>query len=93
GLLRTILHRRSRRFGVLPLVAPILAAATVTAIPILRDQTFAGEIQANLLKRAVGPSLKWFDEHIRYERLFMASPDGSIARRFAVLALVLALAV
>ncbi|KBI65973.1 arabinosyltransferase EmbC [Mycobacterium tuberculosis] len=93
GPLRTILHRRSRRFGVLPLVAPILAAATVTAIPIFRDQTFAGEIQANLLKRAVGPSLKWFDEHIRYERLFMASPDGSIARRFAVLALVLALAV
>lgn len=46
-----------------------------------------------MLKRAVGPSLKWFDEHIRYERLFMPSPDGSVARRFAVLALLLALAV
>src|SRR5581483_7640686 len=40
-----------------------------------------------------GPSLSWFDEHIRYERLFMASPDGSIARRFAFLALLVALAV
>ena len=93
GPLRTILHRRSKRFGVLPLIAPILAAATVTAILIFRDQTLAGEVQANKLKRAVGPSLKWFDEHLRYERLFMASPDGSVARRFAVLALVLALAI
>ncbi|KLO31287.1 arabinosyltransferase domain-containing protein [Mycobacterium haemophilum] len=93
GPLLTILHRRSKQFGALPLVAPILAAATVTAILIFRDQTFAGESQASLLKRAVGPSLKWFDEHIRYERLFMASPDGSVARRFAVLALLVALAV
>ncbi|MBV9353684.1 MAG: arabinosyltransferase domain-containing protein [Mycobacterium sp.] len=93
GPLRTIVHRRSKRFGVLPLLAPILSAVTVTAILIFRDQTFAGEMQASMLKRAVGPSLSWFDEHIRYERLFMASPDGSVARRFAVLALVVALAV
>ncbi len=93
GPLRTILHRRSRQFGLLPLLAPILAAGTVTIILIFRDQTLVGEIQANTLKSAVGPSLAWFDEHIRYERLFMASPDGSIARRFAVLALLVALAV
>jgi arabinosyltransferase C len=93
GPLRTILHRRTKQFGLLPLMAPILAAVTVTTILIFRDQTFAGELQANMLKRAVGPSLSWFDEHIRYERLFMASPDGSVARRFAVLALLVALAV
>ncbi|OBI86403.1 arabinosyltransferase domain-containing protein [Mycobacterium asiaticum] len=93
GPLRTILHRRSKRFGLLPLLAPILAASTVTAILIFRDQTLAGEVQASRFKQAVGPSLKWFDEHIRYERLFMPSPDGSVARRFAVLALLVALAV
>ena len=93
GPLRTIMHRRSKQFGALPLLAPILAAATVTVILIFRDQTLAGEVQATALKRALGPSLSWFDEHIRYERLFMASPDGSVARRFAVLALLLALAV
>ena len=93
GPLRTILHRRSKRFGALPLIAPLLAAVTVTAILIFRDQTLTGEIQASMLKRAVGPSLSWFDEHIRYERLFMASPDGSVARRFAVLALILALGI
>jgi arabinosyltransferase C len=93
GPLRTILHRRSRQFGLLPLLAPLAAAATVTAVLIFRDQTFAGETQASFFKSAVGPSLAWFDEHIRYERLFMASPDGSIARRFAVLTLVVALGV
>jgi arabinosyltransferase C len=93
GPLRTILHRRSKRFGYLALLAPILAACTVTLILIFRSQTFIGEVQANLLKSAVGPSLSWFDEHIRYERLFMASPDGSVSRRFAVLALIVALAV
>ncbi|WP_144206941.1 arabinosyltransferase domain-containing protein [Mycobacterium tilburgii] len=93
GPLRTIIHRRSRQFGALPLLAPILAAATVTIILIFRDQTLAGELQATALKRALGPSLSWFDEHIRYERLFMASPDGSVARRFAVLAVLLALGI
>jgi arabinosyltransferase C len=93
GPLRTILHRRSKRFGLLPLVSPIVAAVTVTAILIFRDQTLAAASQASMLKRAVGPSLSWFDEHLRYERLFMASPDGSVARRFAVLALILALAI
>ena len=93
GPLRTILHRRSARFGYLALLAPIVAACTVTVILIFRDQTLVGEIEANSLKSAVGPSLSWFDEHIRYERLFMATPDGSVARRFAVLALLVALAV
>src|SRR5690349_3675406 len=93
GPLRTIIHRRSRQFGVLPLLAPIVAAVTVNAILIFRDQTLAGEMEATALKRALGPSLSWFDEHIRYERLFMASPDGSVARRFALLALLIALAV
>lgn len=93
GPLRTIVGRRSRQFGLVPLLAPILAAATVTIIPMFRDQTFVGVVQANALKRAVGPSLSWFDEHTRYERLLLATPDGSIARRFAVLALVLAMAV
>ncbi|MGE5695889.1 MAG: arabinosyltransferase domain-containing protein [Candidatus Sericytochromatia bacterium] len=93
GPLRTILHRRSAQFGYLAMLSPIIAACTVTTILIFRDQTLVGEVEANSLKSAVGPSLSWFDEHIRYERLFMATPDGSIARRFAVLALLVALAV
>jgi arabinosyltransferase C len=93
GPLKTIVGRHTSRFGYLALLAPILAACTVTTILIFRDQTLIGEIQANTFKSAVGPSLSWFDEHIRYERLFTTSPDGSVARRFAVLTLLLALAV
>ena len=93
GPLKTIVAAHTSRFGYLALLAPILAAGTVTIVLIFRDQTLAGEIQASTFKSAVGPSLAWFDEHIRYERLFMASPDGSVARRFAVLTLLLALAV
>jgi arabinosyltransferase C len=93
GPLKTIVAAHTSRFGYLALLAPILAAGTVTAILIFRDQTLIGELQANSFKAAVGPSLSWFDEHIRYERLFTTSPDGSVARRFAVLTLLLALAV
>jgi arabinosyltransferase C len=93
GPLRTILHRRSKRFGLLPLVEPIVASVSVVSIVIFRDQTLAGEVQATRAKSAVGPSLAWFEEHVRYERLFLATPDGSVARRFAVLALAVALAV
>jgi arabinosyltransferase C len=93
GPLKTIVARHTSRFGYFALLAPILAACTVTIILIFRDQTLIGEIQASTFKSAVGPSLSWFDEHIRYERLFTTSPDGSVARRFAVLTLLLALAV
>jgi arabinosyltransferase C len=93
GPLKTIVARHTSRFGHLALLAPILAACTVTIILIFRDQTLIGEIQASTFKSAVGPSLSWFDEHIRYERLFTTSPDGSVARRFGVLTLLLALAV
>ena len=93
GPLKTIVAAHTSRFGYLALLAPILAACTVTIILIFRDQTLIGEIQASTFKSAVGPSLSWFDEHIRYERLFTTSPDGSVARRFAVLTLLLSLAV
>ncbi|SEH57698.1 arabinosyltransferase C [Mycolicibacterium rutilum] len=92
GPLKTIVAAHVSRFGYLALLAPILAAATVTVILIFRDQTLTAELQASAFKSAVGPSLSWFDEHIRYERLFTLSPDGSVARRFAVLTLLLALA-
>ena len=93
GPLKTIVAAHTSRFGYWALLAPIAAAGTVTIFLIFRDQTLASELQASGFKSAVGPSLAWFDEHIRYSRLFTTSPDGSVARRFAVLTLLLALAV
>ena len=93
GPLKTIVAAHVSRFGYWALLAPIAAAGTVTIYLIFRDQTQAAELQASSFKSAVGPSLAWFDEHIRYSRLFTTSPDGSVARRFAVLTLLLALVV
>lgn len=93
GPLKTIVAAHVSRFGYSALLAPIAAAGTVTIFLIFRDQTLAAELDATSFKSAVGPSLAWFDEHIRYARLFTTSPDGSVARRFAVLTLLLALAV
>ena len=93
GPLKTIVAAHVSRFGYWALLAPIAAAGTVTIFLIFRDQTLAAELQASSFKSAIGPSLAWFDEHIRYSRLFTTSPDGSVARRFAVLTLLLALAV
>ncbi|AFM19669.1 cell wall arabinan synthesis protein [Mycolicibacterium chubuense NBB4] len=93
GPLKTIVAAHVSRFGYWALLAPIAAAGTVAIFLIFRDQTLAAELQASTFKSAVGPSLAWFDEHIRYSRLFTTSPDGSVARRFAVLTLLLALAV
>ncbi|BBX19735.1 arabinosyltransferase [Mycolicibacterium duvalii] len=93
GPLKTIVSAHVSRFGYWALLAPIAAAGTVTLFLIFRDQTLASELQASSFKSAVGPSLAWFDEHIRYSRLFTTTPDGSVARRFAVLTLLLALAV
>jgi arabinosyltransferase C len=93
GPLKTIVARHTSRFGYAALLAPIAAAASVTIILIFRDQTLVAEMQASSFKSAIGPSLAWFDEHVRYSRLFTTSPDGSVARRFAVLTLLLALAV
>ena len=82
--------------GCLPLLAPDPRRdARSPLILIFRDQTFVGELQASSFKSAVGPSLSWFDEHIRYERLFMASPGrvGGTPVRGATLLLALAVSV
>ena len=57
GPLKTIVASHTSRFGYLALLAPMLAACTVTIFLIFRDQTLAAEIQASTFKSAVGPSL------------------------------------
>ena len=50
GPLKTIVASHTSRFGYLALLAPVLAACTVTIFLIFRDQTFAAEIQASTLQ-------------------------------------------
>ncbi|AVL99285.1 arabinosyltransferase [Gordonia iterans] len=75
------------------LIAPILAAGTFVLFVVFTDLTLAAFTQSSAMKTSVGPSAHWYNEIDRYSSLFAFSADGSILRRFAVLAMVLSLVV
>ncbi|MFF2086513.1 arabinosyltransferase domain-containing protein [Nocardia sp. NPDC058176] len=75
------------------LLAPGLAAGTLVLIVVFADQTLATVMEATRVRTLVGPNVAWFDERTRWDSLFMLSPDGSLARRFGVLVMVLCLLV
>ncbi|MBH0779013.1 arabinosyltransferase domain-containing protein [Nocardia bovistercoris] len=88
----------SRSFGALAyryasLLAPGLAAGTLVLIVVFADQTLATVMEATRVRTIVGPNVAWFDERTRWDSLLMLSPDGSLARRFGVLMMLLCLLV
>jgi len=60
-----------------------LAAAAVTVM--FADQTWHGLLVATEIHDRVGPSLRWFEENVRYEYLLSDSSWGSAAKRLPVL--------
>ena len=83
--------RRARRDGWVPTVAPLLAAGLGVLHLIFLDQPLVTTLQSSALLGDVGPTGRWFEEVWRYEWLMNPTPDGSLARRFAVLAMFLSL--
>lgn len=77
----------------LALLAPILAAGTFVIFVVFANLTLTSFLDASAMKTALGPSLHWYNEIDRYSSLFEFSANGSIARRFAVLAILLSLVV
>ncbi|GAB04506.1 putative arabinosyltransferase [Gordonia amarae NBRC 15530] len=75
------------------LLAPILAAGTFVLFVVFSDLTLRSFTDSSTMKTALGPSMHWYDEISRYTALFSYSADGSLARRFAVLAMILGLIV
>ncbi|WP_405149215.1 arabinosyltransferase domain-containing protein [Nocardia salmonicida] len=75
------------------LLAPGVAAGTLVLIIVFADQTLATVMEATRVRTLVGPNVAWFDERTRWDSLFMLSPDGSLARRFGVLVMLLCLLV
>ncbi|WP_410872001.1 arabinosyltransferase domain-containing protein [Nocardia sp. A7] len=75
------------------LLAPGVAASTLVLIIVFADQTLATVMEATRVRTLVGPNVAWFDERTRWDSLFMLSPDGSLARRFGVLVMLLCLLV
>lgn len=65
-------------------IAPFLAAGTSVIVPVFADQTLAAVRESTAVRSAVGPSLEWYSEWVRYSTLFQQSVDGSMSRRFAM---------
>ncbi|KJR06459.1 arabinosyltransferase C-terminal domain-containing protein, partial [Gordonia sihwensis] len=75
------------------LLSPIAAAGTFVIFVVFSNLTLRAFSEASKMKTALGPSLNWYNEIDRYSSLFAFSADGGIARRFAVLAMVLGMTV
>ncbi|GAB2666388.1 arabinosyltransferase EmbA [Gordonia jinhuaensis] len=91
--LLSLLMRRRNEAGLAALVAPIVAAALLVLVIVFRDQTPVTVLDGMRLRRAVGPTLGWSQEYMRYYFLTVTSPDGSLTRRVPVLLLFASLAV
>ncbi|MFI8972963.1 arabinosyltransferase domain-containing protein [Nocardia asteroides] len=74
-------------------LAPIVAAGTLVLVVVFADQTFSTVLEATRVRQLVGPDMSWFEERTRWDSLLSVNPDGSLARRFGVLAMLLCLAV
>ena len=84
---------RRRRDGLLPMLAPILAAGTAVLFQIFADQPLAPLIAGNQVASDVGPTLEWWQEPVRYYYLILPTADGTLARRFGILIMILCLVV
>lgn len=91
-MIRALVRRRGE-VGLLPLLAPIAGSLAAVVIVVFRDQTLATVAEAVRIRYAVGPTLAWYQEFLRYYFLLVPSPDGSLVRRAPVLLLVAALLV
>lgn len=91
-IVRTIVTRR-RLDGLLPMLAPIFAAGTLVLYEIFADQPLAPLIAGNKVATDVGPTLEWWQEPIRYYYLILPTADGTLARRYGVLIMILCLVV
>lgn len=90
--LTRIVVKRHRNVGTLPLLAPISAAGLLVLVVVYGDQTFSGINEANRVRQLIGPNLQWYKDFLRYYYLFVDTVDGSLARRFAFLVMILCLA-
>ncbi|WP_425303064.1 arabinosyltransferase domain-containing protein [Nocardia wallacei] len=73
------------------LLSPIAAAGFLVLTVVYSDQTFAAIQEANRVRQLAGPNLAWYEDYLRYYYLFVETVDGSLARRFAFLVMLLCL--
>jgi arabinosyltransferase A len=87
-----IIRRRRATDGLLAPLAVLAAAFSLITVVVFRSQTLATAAESWRIKYKVGPTIAWYQDWLRYYFLTVESnPDGSMARRFAVLVLLLCL--
>lgn len=86
---RAIQRRRASDGLVAPLSA-LAAALSLITVVVFRDQTLATVAESARIKYKVGPTISWYQDFLRYYFLTVENnAEGSMARRFAVLVLLL----
>ncbi|MGB6244554.1 arabinosyltransferase domain-containing protein [Gordonia sp. (in: high G+C Gram-positive bacteria)] len=80
-----VLVDRRREASLTALLAPILAATTVVAVVVFRDQTVMTVLESMKVRYQTGPIVPWHQEFLRYYFLSVGTPDGALARRIPVL--------
>ncbi|MDV6232194.1 MULTISPECIES: arabinosyltransferase domain-containing protein [Rhodococcus] len=88
-----IVVKRAREVGLLAVLAPLVASGLAVLIAIFADQTLATVLEATRVRSAIGPNVPWFEERVRWDALMTISPDGSLARRFGMFAMLLCIVV
>lgn len=75
------------------LLAPLTAAGTAVLVFAFAVQPLSAMFEMTRVHNEVGPSIPWYDDYVAYQRLFTATADGSIGRRFGMVAMWLGLLV
>jgi arabinosyltransferase A len=86
------IRRRRPTDGLLAPLAVLAASSSLITVVVFRSQTLATVAESARIKYKVGPTIAWYQDFLRYYFLTVESnADGSMARRFAVLVLLLCL--
>jgi arabinosyltransferase A len=86
------IRRRRETNGLLAPLAVLAASLSLILVVVFRNETLAAVAESARIKYKVGPTIAWYQDFLRYYFLTVESnPDGSMTRRFAVLALLLCL--
>ncbi|OBG45427.1 arabinosyltransferase [Mycobacterium alsense] len=87
-----VIRRRRATDGLLAPLAVLAASLSLVTVVVFRSQTLATVAEAARIKYKVGPTIAWYQEWLRYYFLTVESnAEGSMARRFAVLVMLLCL--
>jgi arabinosyltransferase C len=88
-----LFRARAAAEGWAAVLAPVLGSGLIVLVAVFGDQTVATVLEATRVRTGIGPNVPWYNEIARYVDLFAPNQDGSLARRFPVLLLLLCIGV